>query len=79
VFVHNITFGFRYRDTSNLIPLVFVLTSGSDPFEAFQRFASEMGYKDKIQSLSLGQGQGPLAEKMISLGVVKGEWVFLQV
>jgi dynein heavy chain len=58
---------------------MFVLSSGSDPFEAFQRFASEMGYKDKTQSISLGQEQGPLAEKMITLGTVKGEWVFLQV
>jgi dynein heavy chain len=58
---------------------VFVLSTGADPFEALQRFASEMGYKDKIHSLSLGQGQGPVAEKMISLGRTKGEWVFLQV
>jgi dynein heavy chain len=58
---------------------MFILSSGSDPFEAFQRFASEMGYRDKTQSISLGQGQGPIAEKIISLGTVKGEWVFLQV
>ncbi|PNF42619.1 hypothetical protein B7P43_G01295 [Cryptotermes secundus] len=67
-----------YQDTSNLIPLMFILSSESDPFEAFQHFASEMGYKDKMQSISLGQEQGLLAEKMISLGTVKGEWVFLQ-
>jgi len=32
-----------------------------------------MGYKDKIQFVSPGQGQGPVAEKMMSHGVVKGE------
>ncbi|XP_069668946.1 dynein axonemal heavy chain 6 isoform X3 [Periplaneta americana] len=67
-----------YQDTSNLTPLVFVLSTGSDPFESFQRFASDMGNKDRIQSISLGQGQGPVAEKLISLGIVKGDWVFLQ-
>lgn len=70
---------FRYQDTSNVIPLLFMLNAGSDPFEAFKRFASDMGYGDRVRSVSLGQGQGPVAEKMISLGVAKGEWVFLQV
>lgn len=56
-----------------------MLSTGSDPFEAFKRFASEMSYKDKIRSASLGQGQGPVAEKIIFLGVTKGEWIFIQV
>ncbi|KAJ9576326.1 hypothetical protein L9F63_006826, partial [Diploptera punctata] len=67
-----------YKDTSNITPLVFVLSTGSDPFGAFQRFAQEMGFESKIQSISLGQGQGPVAEKLISLGIIKGEWIFLQ-
>jgi dynein heavy chain len=79
VLIYKTTSGFRYQDTTNLIPLLFLLSSGSDPFEAFQHFASEVGYKDKTQSISLGQGQGPLAEKMISLARVRGDWVFIQV
>ncbi|PSN37031.1 Dynein heavy chain 6 [Blattella germanica] len=63
-----IALGSLYKDTSKLTPLVFVLSTGSDPFGGFQRFAQEMGFKDKIQSISLGQGQGPVAEKLISLG-----------
>lgn len=68
-----------YQDTSNVIPLIFVLSTGSDPFGSFQRFASDMGYRDKILSISLGQGQGPVAERLIESGKVTGEWVFLQV
>lgn len=70
---------FRYQDTTNGTPLIFVLSSGSDPAAAFQRFALETGNRDKIQSISLGQGQGPIAEKMIDLGAKMGDWVFLQV
>ncbi|RZF48033.1 hypothetical protein LSTR_LSTR002099 [Laodelphax striatellus] len=67
-----------YKDTSNITPLVFVLSTGSDPVAAFLRFAAETGASDRIQSISLGQGQGPIAEKMIHSGVKNGEWVFLQ-
>ncbi|XP_068083916.1 dynein axonemal heavy chain 6 [Anabrus simplex] len=67
-----------YQDTSNLTPLVFILSTGSDPFSSFQRFATELGYRDRTQSISLGQGQGPVAEKMIYTAIAKGDWVFLQ-
>ncbi|XP_063222655.1 dynein axonemal heavy chain 6 isoform X2 [Bacillus rossius redtenbacheri] len=67
-----------YEDMTNVIPLVFVLSTGSDPFSAFQRFAVEKGFQDRIHSISLGQGQGPVAEKMLREGVQHGHWVFLQ-
>ncbi|KAI4494191.1 hypothetical protein M0802_009060 [Mischocyttarus mexicanus] len=67
-----------FPGTSNKIPLIFVLTTGSDPFSGFQRFAIEIGYFDKFDSISLGQGQGPIAEKLIKNGTTEGRWVFLQ-
>ena len=33
----------------------------------------------RIQAISLGQGQGPVAEKLIAAAVENGHWVFLQV
>ncbi len=68
-----------YADMTNTSPLVFVLSTGSDPMGAFQRFAREKGYMDRIHAISLGQGQGPVAEKLITSAVKSGDWVFLQV
>ena len=67
-----------YDDMTNSVPLIFVLSSGSDPMAAFLRFAKEKEYEDRIQSISLGQGQGPVAEKLIAAAVKSGDWVFLQ-
>ncbi len=68
-----------YKDMANIVPLVFVLSTGSDPMGGFLRFAKEMGNTEKVQAISLGQGQGPIAEKLIANGVKSGDWIFLQV
>lgn len=68
-----------YKDISSTIPLIFILSSGSDPFVSFQKFATEFGMIDKVHAISLGQGQGPIAEKLIRDGMEKGNWIFLQV
>ncbi|KAK6493365.1 dynein heavy chain 6 [Huso huso] len=67
-----------YNDMSPSTPLVFILSTGSDPMGAFQRFARERGYLDRVQSISLGQGQGPIAEKMIKAALKTGNWIYLQ-
>lgn len=68
-----------YQDTSSTVPLIFILSPGSDPFVSFQKFAAEFGTIDKLHAISLGQGQGPIAEKLIVNGKQKGYWIFLQV
>ncbi|XP_058809206.1 dynein axonemal heavy chain 6 [Phymastichus coffea] len=73
-----ITLQVLYPDTSKVIPLVFVLSTGSDPFSAFLKFAHEMGFTKRYESISLGQGQGPIAESLIRQGIERGDWVFLQ-
>ncbi|XP_041935143.1 dynein heavy chain 6, axonemal [Alosa sapidissima] len=67
-----------YADMSASTPLVFILSTGSDPMGAFQRFAKEKEYLDRVESISLGQGQGPIAEKMILEAMKSGNWIFLQ-
>lgn len=68
-----------YKDTSSTVPLIFILSPGSDPFVSFQKFATEFGMIHNLDAISLGQGQGPIAEKLIKNGMEKGNWVFLQV
>ncbi|XP_038570255.1 dynein heavy chain 6, axonemal isoform X1 [Micropterus salmoides] len=67
-----------YNDMSPSTPLIFILSTGSDPMGGFQRFAKERGCLDRVESISLGQGQGPIAEKMIHAALKSGKWVFLQ-
>jgi len=67
-----------FADSSVTTPLIFVLTKGSDPTKAFYQFAAEMRFDKKVKGLSLGQGQGGKAAKMIEDGKQKGTWVYLQ-
>ncbi|XP_019622649.1 PREDICTED: dynein heavy chain 6, axonemal-like [Branchiostoma belcheri] len=67
-----------YQDTTPSVPLIFILSTGSDPMSGFQRFARERGFLNRIQAISLGQGQGPVAEALIAKGTEQGDWVFLQ-
>ncbi|GIQ83503.1 dynein heavy chain, partial [Kipferlia bialata] len=67
-----------YRDSNNVTPLVFVLSSGADPASALVKFAQDSRMGSKLFSISLGQGQGGPATKMIQDGAEHGHWVLLQ-
>ena len=67
-----------YVSASVVSPLIFVLSVGVDPMKTFLDFASSMKMSKKLSCLSLGQGQGPTAERMLEEATEKGEWVLLQ-
>eukprot|EP01116_Phalansterium_solitarium_P017128 TRINITY_DN413_c0_g1_i5.p1 TRINITY_DN413_c0_g1~~TRINITY_DN413_c0_g1_i5.p1 ORF type:complete len:4163 (-),score=2181.62 TRINITY_DN413_c0_g1_i5:539-13027(-) len=67
-----------FKDASPATPLIFILSPGADPTSDFYKFAEEMKMNRKVDSISLGQGQGQRAEKMIQEAMEKGAWVLLQ-
>nr|XP_008166211.1 dynein axonemal heavy chain 12 isoform X1 [Chrysemys picta bellii] len=68
-----------YLDSNSTIPLIFVLSPGADPMSSLLKFANDKNMVgNKFQAISLGQGQGPIATKMIREGMEEGTWVCLQ-
>ena len=67
-----------FQASTVITPLIFVLTAGSDPTKNFQEYAEEQGMDKRVKAISLGQGQGPIASKMVEEGLRRGNWVLLQ-
>ncbi|OHT09907.1 Dynein heavy chain family protein [Tritrichomonas foetus] len=67
-----------FQDTRPTTPLLFILSQGADPREHLLRLAAEMQMDNKLKMRSLGQGQGPEAERAIQGALTRGEWVYLQ-
>ncbi|KAM5165262.1 dynein axonemal heavy chain 14 [Mantella aurantiaca] len=68
------------EESSNTSPLIFILSSGSDPVGELERLALETrGSALHLDMISLGRGQGVKAEELINKSKrLKGRWVFLQ-
>jgi dynein heavy chain, axonemal len=66
------------KDTSITSPLIFILSTGSDPIAALTKYAKEVNMAERLHMISLGQGQGPIAEELIKSASSTGDWLFLQ-
>ncbi|KAK9823491.1 hypothetical protein WJX72_003121 [[Myrmecia] bisecta] len=69
-----------FPDTNARTPVIFILSSGADPTSMLQRFAEKHGMVpgETLHMISLGQGQGPVAETMVTQAIKNGHWVCLQ-
>merc|ERR1719265_1853912 len=59
------------------MPLIFILSPGTDPVGDVVAFADKQGIGKRFESISLGQGQGPKATKLIENAQGTGGWVLL--
>ena len=66
------------EDSSNSTPIIFVLSPGADPIAYLKNLAVAKGMDKKLESISLGQGQDVIAEKLIEEGSRSGQWICLQ-
>jgi len=62
-------------DSTEIKPLIFVLSPGVDPTNQLMALAEEK--QTVFHSIALGQGQSPHAVRLIDTGVVEGHWVLL--
>jgi dynein heavy chain len=67
-----------FRDSTATTPLIFILSRGADPASKLMQFAQEMNFRDKLVPISLGQGQGEVAERQVAEAMRRGTWVLLQ-
>ncbi|XP_074657783.1 dynein axonemal heavy chain 2-like [Tubulanus polymorphus] len=65
------------EDSTTRTPLIFVLSPGVDPTSGLLQLAEASNMAHRFHALSLGQGQAPIATRMIREGVKEGNWVFL--
>uniref|UniRef100_A0A8C6W7X2 Dynein axonemal heavy chain 2 n=1 Tax=Nannospalax galili TaxID=1026970 RepID=A0A8C6W7X2_NANGA len=65
------------EDSTPRTPLMFILSPGVDPTSALLQLAEHTGMAQHFHALSLGQGQAPIAARLLRDGVIQGHWVFL--
>ena len=57
-----------YGDSYSTTPIIFVLSPGADPITYLQNLAKLKNMESRLKILSLGQGQGRIAEKIMDSG-----------
>ena len=59
-------------------PILLLLSPGMDPSQSLRELSLSVAQRSRPVELSLGQGQGPLAERAVDKAMELGHWVLLQ-
>lgn len=71
-----------FADSTATMPIVLTMAQGADALAELGAFAAAQGGRAVgrgLQLVSLGQGQGPVAEALVRVAMRSGDWVCLQV
>ena len=78
----SVNFGRSFEESSNVIPIFFILSPGVDPLKDVEEIGKHMKFSmdyGNFHNVSLGQGQEIVAENAMDVASNKGHWVILQV
>ncbi|KAL8455338.1 hypothetical protein Emag_000820 [Eimeria magna] len=68
-----------YAQSSELSPILLILSPGANPHAAVSALADAVGLPaNKFRSLSIGQGMGEQAQQLVEAGYQRGFWIMLQ-
>lgn len=68
-----------FRDMDKATPCLLLLSPGADPANIVEQLAEHVGIDSaRYHAISLGQGQGPLAELKMRECMREGHWLLLQ-
>lgn len=74
-----VSFDNIFEQSSPTIPVIFILSPGSDPTADLMKLADRCGFNGgKFKYLSLGQGQESAALDLLEGSVSRGQWLLLQ-
>jgi dynein heavy chain len=65
-----------HGESSERVPLICILSMGSDPTDLILALAKKK--KKEVKSVSMGRGQEIIARKYVETGIANGSWVLLQ-
>ena len=56
------------NDSTNVTPVIFVLSPGADPIADLINLAKSKGMGERLKIISLGQGQGKIGSRLLFAG-----------
>jgi dynein heavy chain len=81
-FVESPTLNYRevYAQSTSAKPIIFILSKGADPQANIQNLGEQIGFPSpqKLSFVSLGQGQGPMAQRTLETAFIRGHWIMIQ-
>ncbi|XP_020287480.1 dynein heavy chain 10, axonemal isoform X2 [Pseudomyrmex gracilis] len=75
----HLNFDMIFEESTPTMPVVFILSPGSDPTAELMKLADRYGWGGgKFRCLSLGQGQATVAMELLRTAMARGQWLMLQ-